>query len=85
MPAQKSNRNLKEEYHGIEDEDKSEETPWEGRQTRSILNEMAVEAREKTNQLSNNWQEKAPHFTEKGKDVKEQKMKVGISRGVIWD
>jgi hypothetical protein len=46
---------------------------------------MTVEIREKTYQLSNNWQENAPHFTEKGKDVKEQKTKVGRSRSVILD
>jgi hypothetical protein len=65
--------------------DKVEGTPWEGRQTKPTLKEIAVEMREKTNQLSDNWQERAPHFSEKGKNVKEQRMEVGINRGVILD
>jgi gas vesicle protein len=47
--------------------------PWEGRQTREKIRDLADEMKDKTNQLSGEWKEKASGYIEKGKEFVEQK------------
>lgn len=47
--------------------------PWEGRQTREKIKDLADEMKDKTNQFSGEWKEKASGYLEKGKEFVEQK------------
>jgi len=47
--------------------------PWEGRQTRGRIRDLAEDVKEKTTTLSGDWKEKASGFIEKGKEFVEQK------------
>lgn len=45
--------------------------PWEGRQTREKIRELAGEVKEKSSQLSSQWKEKTSAFLEKRKTQEE--------------
>jgi gas vesicle protein len=47
--------------------------PWEGRQARSKIRDLAEEVKEKTGHFSDEWKDKASVYIEKGKDFVEQK------------
>jgi gas vesicle protein len=47
--------------------------PWEGRQTRSKIRDLAEEVKDKSGHLSDEWKDKASVYIEKGKEFVEQK------------
>jgi gas vesicle protein len=47
--------------------------PWEGRQTRSKIRDLAEEVKDKSGHLSDEWKDKATVYIEKGKEFVEQK------------
>lgn len=44
-------------------------SPWEGRKTRTRIKELAVEVKDKTNQLSENWKQKCTNFLGKNSGI----------------
>lgn len=47
--------------------------PWEGRQTRNKIRDLAEEVKDKSGHLSEEWKDKASVYIEKGKEFVEQK------------
>ncbi len=47
--------------------------PWEGRQTRNKIRDLAEEVKDKSGHLSDEWKDKASVYIEKGKEFMEQK------------
>jgi gas vesicle protein len=47
--------------------------PWEGRQARGKIRDLAEEVKDKTGHLSDEWKDKAAVYIEKGKEFVEQK------------